>query len=182
MSIKLIVRWKDEDKQPQEMERDYEKDVVSIGRNIRNDFCISDRFASSYHAKIELDGKNYMLHDLGSTNGTCLNGEQLQPNESKTLSNGDIIKVAKVEIELVIQKKTKKSTVSATPSMHKAAYNSLYEVSKYFISDDFSFKSEKDIETFSDRLQDVIEILCAELFSNVEIYSKLQYELDVAMI
>lgn len=179
MSIKLIVRWKDEDKQPQEMERIYDKDVVGIGRNIRNDFCISDRFASSYHAKIELDGKNYILRDLGSTNGTFLNGEQLQPNESKTLKNADIIKIAKVDIEFIVEKEAKKSAVSATPSMHKAAYNSLYEISKYFISKDFSFKSEKDIEAFSERLQDVIEIFCTELFSNVEIYSHLQYELDV---
>ena len=70
-------------------------DVFSIGRTNDNNFCYDNKFASSKHAKIIYDGKNWTVSDLGSTNGTYVNGYRV---ESKNLSSGDIIYIMGLKI------------------------------------------------------------------------------------
>jgi predicted component of type VI protein secretion system len=50
---------------------------TSIGRVDDNALCIPHDSVSSHHAEIAFDGELHHLHDLGSTNGTFLNGEQV---------------------------------------------------------------------------------------------------------
>jgi pSer/pThr/pTyr-binding forkhead associated (FHA) protein len=50
---------------------------LSIGRLGDNDVQIDDGSVSSHHAEIELVDSGAVLRDLGSTNGTFINGEQL---------------------------------------------------------------------------------------------------------
>lgn len=47
---------------------------LSIGRSPEADVRIEDRFASGIHARIHSSKGDYYLEDLGSTNGTYLNG------------------------------------------------------------------------------------------------------------
>ncbi len=47
---------------------------TTIGRSARADVCIPDAFASRLHAEIRQEGDSYWLLDLGSANGTRLNG------------------------------------------------------------------------------------------------------------
>lgn len=47
---------------------------TTIGRSARSDLCIPDAFASRLHAEIRQEGDGFWLHDLGSANGTRLNG------------------------------------------------------------------------------------------------------------
>lgn len=47
---------------------------TTIGRSARSDVCIPDAFASRLHAEIRQEGDSWWLHDLGSANGTKLNG------------------------------------------------------------------------------------------------------------
>lgn len=47
---------------------------TTIGRSARADVCIPDAFASRLHAEIRQEGDNFWLVDLGSANGTRLNG------------------------------------------------------------------------------------------------------------
>lgn len=47
---------------------------TTIGRSARSDVCIPDAFASRLHAEVRQEGGNYWLVDLGSANGTRLNG------------------------------------------------------------------------------------------------------------
>src|SRR6266436_1070093 len=50
---------------------------TTIGRSARSDVCIPDAFASRLHAEIRQEGDSYWLHDLGSANGTRLNGSNV---------------------------------------------------------------------------------------------------------
>lgn len=50
---------------------------ITVGRLGDNDAQIDDGSVSSHHAEIELGEGSAVLRDLGSTNGTFVNGEQL---------------------------------------------------------------------------------------------------------
>lgn len=49
--------------------------VLRIGRRDGNDLIISDPSVSGSHCEIEKNASGYVLRDLGSTNGTRVNGE-----------------------------------------------------------------------------------------------------------
>lgn len=66
-----------------------EKDVVTLGRDVANDIAINDPEVSRYHLRLLKQGDVYALEDLGSTNGTQINGVQI--NDAKTLNDGDTI-------------------------------------------------------------------------------------------
>ncbi len=76
-----------------------EKDVL-IGRTEENDIVLDDSAVSRKHAKIGKDGGRYRLTDLGSHNGTILNGELIQ---SVFLNDGDQIKIGGNTLTFYIQ-------------------------------------------------------------------------------
>ncbi|MBM3995168.1 MAG: FHA domain-containing protein [Planctomycetes bacterium] len=51
---------------------------VTIGREEGNSLRLNDERVSRYHAKVQLDGDDYILTDLESTNGTRVNGTAIQ--------------------------------------------------------------------------------------------------------
>ena len=69
----------------------------SIGRADDNDLLIPDRTVSSYHARIFTYLEAAYIEDLGSTNGTYLNGKRVQKH---TLRAGDIIRLGKCELKV----------------------------------------------------------------------------------
>lgn len=54
-----------------------EQPEIVIGRELTNPIVVSDVEVSRRHARLTLQGNNYVLEDLGSTNGTFVNGERL---------------------------------------------------------------------------------------------------------
>ncbi len=71
--------------------------AMSIGRAGDNDLHIADKSVSSYHARIFTYLDASYIEDLGSTNGTYLNGKRI---EKHTLHPGDVIKLGKHELEI----------------------------------------------------------------------------------
>jgi hypothetical protein len=61
-----------------------------VGRGQESDFRLPDTGVSRRHLEINWDGQNATLSDLGSTNGTTVNGN---PVQTWQLSDGDVIRV-----------------------------------------------------------------------------------------
>ncbi len=55
----------------------FDIDEVSIGRDLANAVVINDPEVSRRHARLYRQGANYVIEDLGSTNGTSVNGQRL---------------------------------------------------------------------------------------------------------
>ncbi len=73
---------------------------VSIGRDESNGIVINDPAVSRRHAKISLADNRWIIEDLNSTNGTCVNG---RPVVRKTLQPGDKISIGDCEIHFALQ-------------------------------------------------------------------------------
>ena len=74
--------------------REYEidKDSISVGRKHGNDIQLNDLTVSGRHALISQLGEHTYIDDLGSTNGTLLNGARVakaQLNHSDTIQCGN---------------------------------------------------------------------------------------------
>jgi len=68
---------------------------LSIGRSKEADVRIDDRYASSIHARVASREGRFFVEDMGSTNGTLLNGATLQGEaeliDRDTIQIGDTI-------------------------------------------------------------------------------------------
>jgi two-component system, cell cycle response regulator len=72
------------------------KDQTVIGRGSQADIQVIDEGISRRHAAIQLDGERVVVLDLGSTNGTYLNGEKV--DNAHGLRDGDKIQVGSTTI------------------------------------------------------------------------------------
>ena len=71
-------------------EHTIEKDSISIGRKHGNDVQLNDLTVSGRHALITKMGEHMYVDDLGSTNGTLLNGARIAKS---IIKHGDVIQV-----------------------------------------------------------------------------------------
>jgi pSer/pThr/pTyr-binding forkhead associated (FHA) protein len=74
---------------------DLTEERVSVGRAMDNIIRLEDGTISHHHAVFSLEGGDYKIRDLNSTNGSRVNG--LRVVESK-LRNGDTLRLGSVEI------------------------------------------------------------------------------------
>lgn len=65
-----------------------EQQPISLGRGSDNSIVVDNKLASRRHAEIRPEARGYVLYDLNSSNGTQVNGQQVQ---SHVLENGDVI-------------------------------------------------------------------------------------------
>jgi hypothetical protein len=68
---------------------------ATMGRADNSDIPVEDRFASSSHARIFPRGEFMYIEDMGSTNGTYLNGRQVQSAER--LKPADVVRIGDSE-------------------------------------------------------------------------------------
>lgn len=72
--------------------------VTSIGRHSSNTIVLNDGFISSRHAVLAQRETGWWLEDLGSRNGTLLNGLPL--TDGAVVSAGDVITVGGIELRI----------------------------------------------------------------------------------
>ena len=74
----------------QGMRFELEADALTLGREATNDIQLHDTEVSRRHAELKRSDKTFSLTDLGSSNGTYVNGKRI---ESHLLANGDEVQM-----------------------------------------------------------------------------------------
>lgn len=64
-------------------------EVLNLGRDITNDIVINDREVSRHHLRFTKGADGFTMEDLGSTNGTFVNGKRV--SGAVALKNGDMV-------------------------------------------------------------------------------------------
>lgn len=74
-----------------------------LGRDDRADIIINaeDYQLSGKHCIVEWDGSYLYIQDMGSTNGTVLNGASLKPNSWNRLNNGSVVRMGSFEYQVL---------------------------------------------------------------------------------
>lgn len=71
---------------------------VIVGRSPSADIVIAAGYVSARHARFTLMGQNLFVEDLGSTNGTAVNGQPI--HDPVSLNNNDVVNVGDVSIRV----------------------------------------------------------------------------------
>src|SRR5213080_1873631 len=74
--------------------------MVSLGRAPDNDVVVGDPATSGHHGRIEVRAGSFWISDLGSNNGTQVNGE---PVIEKQLSDGDMIAIGQNTLRFTLE-------------------------------------------------------------------------------
>lgn len=72
--------------------------ITSLGRDVNNALVLDDAFVSSEHAVLTFRGRGWYLEDLASTNGSFINGQQI--DGVAALGYGDEIQLGQVRFRL----------------------------------------------------------------------------------
>lgn len=72
--------------------------VTTLGRDVNNTIVVDDPFASGEHAALTFRGRAWYVEDLGSTNGTFVNGSRV--DGVAPLGFGDELQVGQVRLRL----------------------------------------------------------------------------------
>lgn len=70
---------------------------LTVGRHPDSDIFLDDITVSRRHVELEQGSAGYLLKDVGSLNGTYLNGERLSDGETP-LTNGDELQIGKFKL------------------------------------------------------------------------------------
>lgn len=118
MACKLIVRRLEEGPE-QSVEQTFDGARITIGRGVGNDLVLKDptRVVSTKHAEICDKQGAWIVRDVGSTNGTILNGRKITPRQAYELHPGDLLSVGPYQLafQAIRQQETRGSNGEAAP-------------------------------------------------------------------
>ncbi len=67
-------------------------------------FSAYEMGVSRLHASIRLEGKQVLAMDLGSVNGSRLNGQKIPPHKPCVLNHGDILTLGKLKLQILLRR------------------------------------------------------------------------------
>jgi pSer/pThr/pTyr-binding forkhead associated (FHA) protein len=73
--------------------------ALRLGRSPDNDVILRDPATSGHHARLERRGDQFWIVDLGSTNGTLVNGE---PVQERQLNHGDRLTIGQNAVHFAL--------------------------------------------------------------------------------
>ena len=97
-----------------------QKAKLTLGRGGRQcDICLDDKAVSRQHLNLIRGDSGYYAKDLGSTNGTILNGERIR---SQLLKNGDVLRVGKHELKFLQEPDQESAEVGTEKAAKKGGF------------------------------------------------------------
>jgi pSer/pThr/pTyr-binding forkhead associated (FHA) protein len=72
------------------------KGTTNVGRAQDNQVVLDDPTVSRHHAWIKSEGEDFLVFDIGSANGTFVNGQPVE--EPFRLENGDVVRFGEVDL------------------------------------------------------------------------------------
>ncbi len=90
---------------------------TTVGRGDANTLSLHDRSVSEQHCEIYDNGADLIIRDLGSRNGTVVNGELLH-NAQRPLAHGQIVKFGAIEARLEITSAPSSDTDTEVTAVH----------------------------------------------------------------
>ncbi len=79
--------------------------VKADGGKIGRGRIFDSPYVSSDHISVSYDGQEYLLMDLGSKNGTCINGEEIKPGVWMKIAEGDKVNIANLTFDISVEAK-----------------------------------------------------------------------------
>lgn len=76
-----------------------DSDVVTVGRHPDSDIFLDDITVSRRHAELRRDDNGFSVHDVGSLNGTYVNGRRV---EDQVVTTGDELQVGKFKLMAIV--------------------------------------------------------------------------------
>ena len=100
MSCKLIMHWL-ENGETRIREQVFDRSPITIGRGVNNDCVLTDstRVVSTKHAELQEREGVWWARDVGSVNGTILNGMKVVSKKSYELQNGTELAIGPYRLE-----------------------------------------------------------------------------------
>src|SRR5262249_10505970 len=71
-------------------------ETITLGRSRNNNIVLRDEHASRQHAQVRWEKDNWLIQDLGTLNGTYLNGERI--GEARMLEHGHVVGIADMRL------------------------------------------------------------------------------------
>ena len=104
-----------------EQRYEFDQSPVRIGRNPLNNVVLEGNFVSGWHGIIRFDETGTYYFDLGSTNGTCLDGKRLPKNTATPIRQATRLTIWRFEL-IVTPART---GVAATPERRPSVFGTL---------------------------------------------------------
>jgi pSer/pThr/pTyr-binding forkhead associated (FHA) protein len=108
----------------------FDSSPVRIGRNKLNEIVFEQPFVSQWHALARFQGASITVMDLGSTNGTIVNGQRLQPQTPMPLmSPADTVQIGSIRLrfEPVVRSEPAIAEPSfVTPGAYESAEDTMF--------------------------------------------------------
>lgn len=113
--------------------------TVTLGRKSSNNVILTDDpYISGKHAELIADAAGITLIDMGSTNGTVVNGHKLAADEPILLLEGDEVQIGRTKYRLVLGKSTEtdagdsEPNVESSPRTIQGQINELRDLSSHY--------------------------------------------------
>ncbi len=133
-------------------ERTFEGESIIIGRASTADLSLPDRFLSRQHTRIYKEGACFVVEDLGSRNGTLLNGVQI--SQPTPLKAGDEVRLSGNTLTLLAKGQAIPTAETSEPGMQTI----FREVSTLGPTKEPKEKGEEELRRYAERLRLVNEI------------------------
>ncbi len=171
-----MLRLRVEPPQGPPFERNLDQDSLVVGRSSEADLILPDRFLSRQHARIYREGDTWLIEDLGSRNGTQVNGVTI--DGATPLAVHDVVRLCSSALILDEARSSADDTERASREMSATVVRRAAElVARSSSSDVADFDDAQALRQVAARLQ-VFNDVHRALAESVELEDLLELILD----